>query len=333
MKGADEYKISVIIPVYGVEAYIERCVRSLMEQTMTDSVEFIFVNDATKDCSIGILEKVLLDYPDKISQVKILNHDVNRGLPAARNTGLDAATGEYVLHIDGDDFAEPRMLEILYKALKDNDADMAWCDYYITFANKRRVIAQPSFDSPIEAIKGMLRGTMKYNVWNKMCRRSLYVDNDISFPDGNPMGEDLTMIMVALYVQKCAVVKEPLYNYVQNPGQMSAVFDEKKLDSLLFNCKRLLDYISANFSYLALDSEYPAFCQLMKWPFLLDGKISSYRRWLNWFPASNHYIWSTCGVNNRIKFIEWCAAKHLYPIVWFHYLLIIKLYYGFIYKK
>lgn len=326
-------KISVIVPVYGVEHYIERCARSLMEQTMTDEVEYIFINDATKDKSIDILEDVLSSNPAFHDQSKIISHEKNKGLPSARNTGLSIASGEYIVHVDGDDYLEPQMLELLYKAATENDADFVWCDYYLSFPDKKRIIKQPVHNTSLGAIKGMLRGTMKYNVWNKMCKRSLYADNNIVFPDGNPMGEDLTMIMVALHAHKCATVNLPLYNYVQNLGQMSSSYNEKKLQSLLFNCNRLLNYISNHFHYLDLESEYPAFCQLMKWPFLLDGKYSSYKRWHEWFLDSNHFIWQTKGVNLRIKFIEWCAAKHLLPIVWFHYIIVVKFYYGIVYGK
>lgn len=326
-------EISVIVPIYGVEKYIARCAESLFNQTMTDNVEFLFINDSTKDNSIKILQNIISKYPHLESQISIINHNENKGLPSARNTGLSKAKGRYVVHIDGDDFAEPQMLEHLYKAAVNNNADFVWCDYYITFSNKKRVISQPSFATPMDAVKGMLRGSMKYNVWNKICRLSLYKDNNILFPDGNAMGEDLTMIMVALHAHRCAYVNEVLYNYVQNDGQMTATFDQKKLASLRFNCDRLQHYINSHFSGLGLDSEKAALCQLIKWPFLLDGKLSSYRRWHKWFPESNRFIWQTKGVNFRIKFIEWCAAKHLLPIVWLHYIFVIKLYYGIVYHK
>lgn len=324
--------ISVIIPIYGVEKYIDRCAESLFKQTMTDNVEFIFVNDATKDNSIGVLLDVISKYPQLKSQIRIINHNKNKGLPSARNTGLADARGEYIVHIDGDDYIEPTMMEDLYLAVKVNNADFAWCDYYITFENKKRVIAQPKFDTPEDAVRGMLRGTMKYNVWNKLCRRSLYVDNNITFPDGNSMGEDLTMIMVSLHANSCVYVNKPLYNYVQNPNQMTASYNEEKLESLRYNCTRISQYIDLHFSHMNYCTEYSALKQLMKWPFLLDGKYSSYQRWHKWFPESNAYIWQTKGVNTRIKFIEWCAAKHLLPIIWLHYILVIKFYYGIVYR-
>lgn len=325
--------ISVIIPIYGVEKYIARCAKSLFTQTKTENVEFLFINDSTKDNSINILQDVILEYPHLKSQIRIIHHDVNKGLPSARNTGLSNANGQYVIHVDSDDFAEPCMLEYLYKAVVDNQADFAWCDYYITFNNKKRVISQPYFPTPLEAVRGMLRGSMKYNVWNKICRRALYEDNHICFPDGHAMGEDLTMIMVALHAQRCVYVDKTLYNYVQNEGQMTANYDQKKLASLRFNCDRLQNYIQSNFQDLSLESENASLCQLMKWPFLLDGKLSSYRKWQKWFPESNRHIWQTKGVNFHIKFIEWCAAKHLFPIVWLHYLLVIKLFYSIVYRK
>lgn len=326
-------EISVIVPIYGVEKYIARCAESLFNQTMTDKVEFLFINDSTKDNSIRVLQDVISKYPHLESQINIIHHRENKGLPTARNTGLSNAKGRYVIHVDGDDFAEPQMFECLYNAVVSNQADFAWCDYYITFNNKKRVIDQPSFSKPIDAVRAMLRGSMKYNVWNKICSLSLYRDNNIFFPDGNAMGEDLTMIIIALHAKRCVYVNKTLYNYVQSDRQMTATYDQNKLASLRFNCDRLKHYIESRYSNLDLNSESAALCQLIKWPFLLDGKLSSYRRWQEWFPESNRFIWQTKGVNFRIKFIEWCAANHLLPIVWLHYIVVIKFYYGIVYRK
>lgn len=326
-------KISVLVPIYGVEKYIGRCAESLFNQTMKEGIELLFINDATRDRSIDVLNEAIAAHPDYPGIVRVVTHEVNKGLPAARNTGLDLASGEYIVHIDGDDYAEPQMLELLYKAVAENNADFAWCNYFITFTDKKRVIAQPSFTEPMDAVRGMLRGSMKYNVWNKICHHSLYRDNDIRFPEGNAMGEDLTMIMVALHAKKCVFEEESLYNYVQNDGQMTGTMDEKKLASLRHNCDCIRDYICQKFPDSGLEAENAALCQLMKWPFLLDGKMSSYRRWHKWFPESNRYIWQTKGVNVRIKFIEWCASAHLLPIVWLHYIVVIRMYYGLVYGK
>ena len=107
----DRIAISVIVPVYGVEKYIERCVHSIFRQTMTDGVEFIFVNDCSNDRSIELLSACIDCYPYLRHQITIINLPRNRGLAAARLTGLEVARGEYILNLDSDDFFEPYMLE------------------------------------------------------------------------------------------------------------------------------------------------------------------------------------------------------------------------------
>lgn len=102
--------ISVIIPVYNVERYVERCLLSIINQTYTESVECIVVNDCTPDNSMKIVEKLVADYKGSI-QFKLLCHKHNRGLAAVRNTGINNAGGKYIVHVDSDDYCEPDMLE------------------------------------------------------------------------------------------------------------------------------------------------------------------------------------------------------------------------------
>ena len=106
-------KVSVIVPIFGVEKYIERCARSLFEQTLND-MEIIFVDDCTKDNSIRVLKTTIEDYPARINQIKILHHEVNKGLSHARETGVKAATGDYIAHCDSDDWVDINMYESLY---------------------------------------------------------------------------------------------------------------------------------------------------------------------------------------------------------------------------
>ena len=111
-------KVSVIVPIYNVEQYIEKCVRSLMEQTLVN-IEFIFVNDCTPDDSMTVLRRVLKDYPARESQVTILEHKENRGVAAVRKKGMEVAIGEYIIHCDSDDWVEKNMYEkLLEKAIE-----------------------------------------------------------------------------------------------------------------------------------------------------------------------------------------------------------------------
>lgn len=104
-------KVSIIVPIYGVEKYIERCARSLFEQSFKD-IEYIFVNDCTTDASMSILASVIRDYPGY--NIHIINKKTNEGLPQARKTGVIASTGEYIMHVDSDDWLEPKAIEKLY---------------------------------------------------------------------------------------------------------------------------------------------------------------------------------------------------------------------------
>ena len=99
-------KVSILVPIYGVEHYIEQCARSLFEQSYSD-IEYIFVNDCTPDSSMDILKQVLSIYPNRKSQVRIIEHEHNQGLGAARLTATKAATGEAVMHVDSDDYITP----------------------------------------------------------------------------------------------------------------------------------------------------------------------------------------------------------------------------------
>ena len=171
--------VSVIVPIYKVESFIVRCVESLFNQSLSEGVEFIFVNDATPDRSIELLQERLSFFPCRKEQVVLLDHTENKGLPAARNTGLSVAKGEYVFQCDSDDFLETEGLEKMYKAAKEQEADIVWCDWFLSFEKNERYMRQPAYETAMDALKGMLSGAMKYNVWNKLVKRQLYVDNHI----------------------------------------------------------------------------------------------------------------------------------------------------------
>ena len=323
-----DYKVSVIIPIYKVEAFIERCATTLMEQTLRE-VEYIFVDDATPDRSIRILEEVVARYPERKEQVRIVHHEENKGLPAARNTGLTLATGEYIFHCDSDDYVEPTMLEELYHAAKKQEADIVWCDWYLTFAENERYMKQPCFGTPMEALKAMLSGGMKFNVWNKLVRRSLYTDNGIEFPSGYGMGEDMTMMMLFAHAQKIAYVPKAYYHYIKtNTNAFSQTYSDKHLVELKHNVQRIVDYMQGIYgndlekelSFLKLD---------VKFPFLI---ANNFKRWKEWYPEANRYILQNKYISSRSRYIQWLAAKKQYWLVWIYNQLLDKIIYGIIYK-
>lgn len=324
-------KVSVIVPVYKVAKFIERCARSLFEQTLED-IEFIFVDDATPDESISIMRAVLVEYPNRIGQVKLITHEYNKGLPAARNTGLSTAAGEYVFHCDSDDFVEPDMLEKLYNAAKDEKVDIVWCDWFLSFEKNERYMKQPQYLSAMEALKGMLTGAMKYNVWNKLVKRDLYQKHQIKFPDGYGMGEDMTMIMLFAYAGKVKYIPQAFYHYVKlNGNAFSQTYSERHLADLKHNTQRIVDFIQNEFTH-SLDKELSFFKLDVKFPFLVTGSKPKYRLWKEWYPEANPYILQNINVSLRSRLLQWFAWKNQYWAVWIYTHVVLKVVYGIIYK-
>ncbi|MBD5307778.1 MAG: glycosyltransferase family 2 protein [Bacteroides sp.] len=194
-------KISVLVPIYGVERYISRCVRTLFEQTMTEDVEFIFVNDCTKDSSIDILRDMLNQYPSRQSQVKLVNHKKNRGLAAARITALNLAKGEYVINLDSDDHFETDMLECMYATAKKNNADIAVADYYLSYKNREIYISCPIDSEKSRLISNIIcdKGGVGRIVWNKLIKRDLYEKYSVKPLPGINIGEDMIVTSQLLF--------------------------------------------------------------------------------------------------------------------------------------
>lgn len=326
-----EYKVSVIIPVYKVEKFIGRCVKSLMEQTLRD-VEYIFVDDASPDGSIAVLRNVLADYQERSNHVKILTHTENKGLPAARNTGLSVAQGEYIFHCDSDDFVEPEMLEKLYGYAVKENADIVWCDWYLSFENSERYMKQPAYDTPLEALKAMLGGAMKYNVWNKLVKLSLYINNDVRFPVGYGMGEDMTMMLLFAHAKKTIYFPRAFYHYVKlNTNAFSQTYSERHLQELQHNVATITNELEILFGN-TLEQEI-AFLKLeAKFPFLLSDDRKKQKLWDEWYPEANSYILKNRNISVRSRFVQWCAWKHLGVIVSMYRWLLNKIVYGIIYK-
>ena len=163
-------KVSIIIPVYGVEKYIERCAISLFEQTL-DDIEYIFVNDCTPDRSIEILKDVLNRFPNRVSQVHILNMPYNSGQAAVRKLGIENATGEYIIHCDSDDWVELTAYEKLYKCAITNNSDIVFCDFFKSDGNKNTYISRPvNVQSKNLVIKSVSQKAL-WSLWGTLARR------------------------------------------------------------------------------------------------------------------------------------------------------------------
>lgn len=221
--------VSILIPVYNAEKYIERCARSLFGQTLKE-LEFIFVDDCSQDRSIDILLQILDEYPQRREQVHIIRHDKNQGVGAARTHAIQCASGDYVIHCDADDWVELNMYEVLYEKAKITDADMVYCSYSENVSDdifKDNVM--PECSMPSEFINAILSGKVHGSLSNKLYRRSLAQQQKIYCPAHICMCEDvLRNIQMLFQCKKIDCCSQVMYHYFCN---MQSISRQRKPDS------------------------------------------------------------------------------------------------------
>lgn len=242
-------KVSVIVPVYKAEAYLNRCVDSLLAQTFED-FEILLIDDGSPDRSGEMCD----EYARKDSRVRVI-HKENGGVSSARQCGLDNARGEYVIHADPDDWTEPEMLEAMYRKAKEEDADMVICDYFLIRKNKSIYVRQ-SYSLDIKTRICDFFHHLDGVPWNKLVRRSCFGQYDISYPKEMSNNEDVFVNMCLIDKNlRLAKVDQTLYHYDQNinPNSLSSrsVEDLLKQDCLFYNL--LKEKLSTNsFSQIEL---------------------------------------------------------------------------------
>lgn len=248
--------ISVIIPVYKVEQFVERCIRSVMDQTLTEGVECIIVDDCTPDRSMKIVEEMVAGYHGNI-QFKLLYHEWNRGLAAVRNTGLNVAVGDYILHVDSDDYFEPDTLEKMYGKAIAEDADIVVADYWMTYKDREVCYTQHVPDSQLEALKYLVGMKLRGFNWNKLFRRSLYNDNELRYTEGVDMGEDLLMsLQMFFYARKIVGIPQAFLHYVQyNGNAYSQCPSLKSMKCLIYIESFMIDFFSGKGLLKSLQKE------------------------------------------------------------------------------
>ncbi|MGM9737054.1 MAG: glycosyltransferase family 2 protein [Candidatus Cryptobacteroides sp.] len=322
-------KVSVIIPMYNVAKFLHRSVQSLYGQTLS-GIELVFVDDCSRDDTLDELRKLVCDQ-EGIS-IKVLTHSENLGVAAARNTGLQNASGEFIYYVDADDYVESDTLEVLYNAAVQSDAGVVGCEWYLSFAKNERHMVQPDVKDGRDAFCKMAKGVMRTFLCIFMVRKSVYDNNGLSFIPRQDMCEDMMLMMkVMLLSSKVIIVHKALYHYVQT-NNYSLTKSYKKaysqISSNIYEVERFLH--STDNAYL---TEYIQYLKLtLKQPFLVSPDKEDYIFWQNWFPESNQYA----GKNNlcswRANMLQRAAEKKYYWLLRLHYCLVMKVVYGLIYN-
>lgn len=210
-------KVSVIVPIYNVEKYLEKCINSLLSQTLED-IQIILVNDGSKDNSGNIAKEYEKNNKDRVIYVE----KENGGLSDARNYGLKYATGDFIAFLDSDDYIEKNAYEKMYNKAIEENADYVECDFIWEFTNKIRVDKQYPYKNKKEMLS-----FVRVVAWNKLIKRHLIIDNNLEFPKGLRY-EDVEFIYKLIpFINKFAYVDKPFIHYVQRKGSIANVQNER----------------------------------------------------------------------------------------------------------
>lgn len=228
-------RVTIIVPIYNVEKYIERCVRSLFAQTL-DDIEFIFIDDCTPDRSMVLLES---EIEKKRPHFEVMNWKVrtvrmptNSGLPAVRRHGIRLATGDYIFHCDSDDWIAEDMLSEMWKAADKENLDIVVCDYYeISDSDKTHKTGGKTTNIK-EYFHNVFLARYSWALWNKLIKRSLYTNPNFIFPSNN-MGEDMAATLQLLgNCKSMGYIPRAFYYYYSNP---SSITQTKTDDQVISN--------------------------------------------------------------------------------------------------
>lgn len=227
-------KVSVIIPVYGVEKYIERCARSLFEQTL-DDIEYLFIDDCTLDGSIDILKHVLEDYPHRKPQVIIHRMKQNSGQAAVRKWGIQNATGDYVIHCDSDDWVSKDAYSVMYAKAIEDSADCVISGFTITNCSTYNLKCDCDlYLNKTELLKMMLKNRVSWALWNKMVSREIFLRQDFEYPEAD-LGEDMVLtFQYCIFSKKLSYINKSLYYYYYNDLSITKKRDYKNNKKIYF---------------------------------------------------------------------------------------------------
>lgn len=235
-------KVSICIPIYNTEKYIEKCVISLFEQTYP-YIEYIFIDDKSPDNSINIVKKLINTY-HKEDKCIIISHDRNKGLAAARNSGVAASTGEFIMHVDSDDYLENNAVELVIKKQQEDDADIVSFGFITEYSQYKVESYPPLFKNGTDMCKQLIKREVNMNLWGRLYKTSLYKAHNISAKEGADMGEDYQVApILAYYAKNVSSLQIALYHYnCLNPNSFCYSFSAKKQAQSEESTKILMDF-------------------------------------------------------------------------------------------
>ena len=267
--------VSIIVPVYNVEKYVSKCAVSLINQTYKNT-EIIFVDDGSTDES----GKICDDFAERYSFIKVL-HQKNGGLSDARNKGMRASSGDYVVFVDSDDYVSCKFIEILVAGFKSEEVDISCCAYVKFVDDGEPVKSNAAIKCRTltgeEAMKFCYSRegrTIDVVAWNKLYRKSLFIKNDIEYPKGKYFEDLYTTFKLFYYARRVSINSEELYYYRQREGSiMASSMTVKKYEDMLEALKTSLSFYKMHSCKELLTLAFSMYCRAMIRQYYNTSKI------------------------------------------------------------
>lgn len=291
--------VSILVPVYKVELYIERCARSMFEQTY-QNLEYVFVDDGTPDSSIQVLERVINDYPQRADQTHIIHHKCNLGLAAARNTLIANCTGTFICHVDSDDWLERNAIELLVNKQMETGADIVTGQGLIHDEKGKRPCKDGGQGmNRDELLQNLLNHRCLTVLWMRLIRKSLYIDYHIECDYRYHFGEDFQILpQLVWYARSVSSIASVIYHYNrENPNAYNRQIKSNLEYQLQYwNNRRLVSKF-----FFSKDSFFHRICEETT-----AGRIHSYMK-----------RWASYGQKREYKMMRDILAVYYQPY-WYH---------------
>lgn len=301
-------KISIIVPIYKIERYLRQCIDSILAQTFTD-FELLLIDDGSPDGCPAICD----EYTKKDARIRVF-HKPNGGLTSARNYGLDNAKGDWIMHIDGDDWIEPTYIEELYDTAIKNDADIAICGFRFAYEDGSFVIEHPTvWDDNRSTSLNRYIASVWTTAWGSIHKSSLYHNNGVRSPKNITYCEDFhLMARICYFADKVVSIDRPLYNYRQQSSSIMHSLNDKTWRDELTSYKEIIDFFRNK-------GELEKYIKTMSWRTLKAAQDmtlnpSRFEEFKNYNPDKKNYIWNCPFIGFKIKMLSWLITHGCTPI-------------------
>ena len=296
--------ISIIVPIYNIEKFLPCCIDSILAQTFSEW-ELILVDDGSKDTCGSICD----EYATKDGRIRVI-HKPNGGLASARNSGLAMASGEGVMHLDGDDWIEPEMLELLLRKGEETGADIVMGDFLFAYPDRDVPYRLPDWDDCKTTSLNRYITSVWTCVWGGIHRRSLYEEHQLQSPQGVTCCEDFHLIVrLCYFARKVVNMHRPFYYYRQQEGSVMHNLNKRTEQDEQWVYQDIIRFFKEQGVY---DDYRKSMCwRMLKATQELVLDKSTWKTFQEMVPEKKHYIWDCPYINRKLKMNMWCLTHHL----------------------